>query len=257
MVRPQWQSAFTLLEVMLVLLILTILASSLVVPLSSQMAMRRQEETRRILDDAREALLGFAATHGRLPCPATATSRGEESFATGGDSRNGNCATFHDGFLPAATIGLSPLDPEGFVRDGWGAPANRVRYAVFGAGRSVGDVANPLTRANGMQQATLAALGDAPGYLVICGAGEASNAADCGPAANRLTRRAAFVLISLGANASQGTARGPDERRNLDGDGTFVAHEPMATAGNEYDDILTWVPVTVLAGRLLAAGRLP
>ncbi len=251
------QRAFTLLEVMLVMLILTILASSLVVPLSSQMAMRRQEETRRILDDAREALLGFAATHGRLPCPATATSRGVESFATGGDSRNGNCAAFHDGFLPAATIGLSPLDSEGFARDGWGAQANRVRYAVFGAGRSIGGVVNPLTRANGMQQATLAALGDAPGYLVICGAGDASNAADCGQAANRLTRRAAFVLLSLGANAAQGPESGSDERRNLDGDGTFVSHEPAATPGNEYDDILTWVPVTVLAGRLLAAGRLP
>ena len=42
---------FTLLEVMLVMLILTILVSGLAVPLSTQVAMRRHQETRRILDE--------------------------------------------------------------------------------------------------------------------------------------------------------------------------------------------------------------
>jgi len=28
-------------------------------------------------------------------------------------------------------------------------------------------------------------------------------------------------------------------------------------AGNEFDDTLTWVPVNVLVGRMIAAGRLP
>ena len=248
---------FTLLEVMLVILILTILVSGLAVPLATQVAMRRHEETRRILEDAREAVLGFAATHGRLPCPATAPGRGEESCATGGDSLTGNCSNFHDGFLPAASIGLSPLDPDGYARDGWGTPANRVRYAVFGNGRAIGGVTNPLTRASGMQQATLAALGDASGYLVICGVGDAANASGCGPAANQLTRRAAFVLLSSGPNAPQEPAAGTDERRNRDGDGVFVSRVPSSAAGNEFDDILTWVPVNVLAGRMIAAGRLP
>ncbi len=99
--------------------------------------MRRHEETRRILDEAREALLGFAAAHGRLPCPASAGSRGMESFAAGGDALNGNCSNFHGGFLPAASLGLPPLDPEGFARDGWGTHANRIRYAVFGDGRAL------------------------------------------------------------------------------------------------------------------------
>jgi len=250
-------NGFTLLEMMLVILILTILVSGLSVPLATQVAMRRQEETRRVLEDAREALLGFAATHGRLPCPATASSRGQESFAAGGDSLNGNCSTFHDGFLPAASIGLWPLDPEGFARDGWDTPANRVRYAVFGSGREIGGVANPFTRANGMQQATLAALGDAPGFLVICGVGDAANASGCGPAVNQLTRRAVFVLLSPGPNAARVPAAGTDEWRNRDGDGVFVSHVPSSAGGNEFDDTLTWVPVNLLAGRMIAAGRLP
>lgn len=251
------QGAFTLTEVALVMLVLTVLVSGLAVPLASQVAMRRHEETRRLLDDAREAVLGFATTHGRLPCPATAASRGEESFAPGGDSSNGNCANFHDGFLPAATIGLSPLDAEGFARDGWGTEANRIRYAVFGAGRAVGGVVNPMTRANGIQQATLAALGDASGFLVICTTGALATHSGCGPAANQLTRRAAFVLLSLGPTAALRPKPGSDEARNLDGSGVFISHETSAAPGNEFDDDLTWAPVTLVASRLIAAGRLP
>jgi len=248
---------FTLLEVMLVMLIVTILASGLIVPLSTQVAMRRHEETRRTLDDAREALLGFAAANGRLPCPATATSRGQESFAPGGSAAVGNCSNFHDGFLPAASLGLAPLDAEGFARDGWGTPANRVRYAVHGAGDAIGGVTNPLTRANGMRLATLDELGNASGYLVICGTGAATTPAGCGPAVNQLTRRAAFVLLSLGANAGGQPRAGSDESRNVDGDRVFVSHEFSDATGNGFDDYLTWVPINVLAGRMIAAGRLP
>jgi len=79
----------------------------------------------------------------------------------------------------------------------------------------------------------------------------------CGPAVNQLTRRAAFVLLSLGANAVDQPRTGNDESRNLDGDGVFVSHEFSDAAGNAFDDYLTWVPINVLAGRMIAAGRLP
>lgn len=250
------QRAFTLLEIVLVLLILAVLVTGLSVPLATQVAIRRHEETRRSFEEAREALLGFASAHARLPCPATLASRGMESFAPGGDALNGNCSSFHDGYLPSAAIGLPGLDADGFARDGWGAEANRIRYAVFGAGKSVGGVTNPLTRAHGIRQATLAALGDAPGFLVICNDGAQASASGCGPAANQLTRRAAFVLISPGPSAPQ-RPPGRDESRNLDGDGVFVSRETAAEPGNEFDDYLTWVPVNVLAGRLVSAGRLP
>lgn len=257
MIVPRGLRAFTLLELVLVMLVVAILVSGLAVPFASQMALRRQADTLRLLDESREALIGFAIANGRLPCPATATSHGLESFEPGADALSGRCADFHEGFLPGATLGLSPLDAQGFVRDGWGGEANRIRYAVFGAGRDVAGIANPLTRANGMQRATLAELGAAPSYLLVCASGEGLTSASCGAATNHLTRKAAFVLLSLGPNAAAIPRRGTDESRNVDGDGVFVSREASSAPSNEFDDLLTWVPVHLLASRLVAAGRLP
>jgi type II secretory pathway pseudopilin PulG len=257
-VTPRARSgAFTLLELAIVLFVLAVLASGLAAPLASQVSMRRQAETGRLLDEAREVLLGFAIANGRLPCPASVTSRGYESFEPGADALSGRCSNFHDGFLPGATLGFSPLDEGGFVRDAWGSESNRIRYAVFGAGQPVNGVTNPLTRVNGMQAATVAGLGEAPGYLLICASGEGVGTNSCGAAANQLTRRAAFVLLSLGPNAATAMRRGTDESRNLDGNGVFVSREAGARPGNEFDDLLAWVPVNLLVGRLVAAGRLP
>jgi hypothetical protein len=251
------QSAFSLLEVLVVALVLTLALSALAVPLAAQVALRRHEETRRLLDEAKEALLGFAAAHGRLPCPASESSRGMESFRPGGDASNGLCSHFHDGFLPGAALALSPLDADGFVRDAWMHPRNRIRYAVFGDGASINGIAQPLTRANGMQAASLPALGAASHYLLICSRANAASRSDCGPAANQLTRRAAFVLVSAGANAVAIPPPGSDEARNLDGNGVFVSREFSSVAGDEFDDIVQWVAVHLVVNRLILAGRLP
>ena len=251
------QRGFTFLEVLVALMVVALLASGIAMPLAAQVQQRRVEEARRQLDEAKEALLGFAAAHGRLPCPASASSRGEESFAVGGNAMTGACSNFHDGFLPAATLGLSPLDAEGFLRDPWGSPRNRVRYAVFGAGLAVNGVADALTRSNGMQAATLQGLGAASHYLYICASASGVTGSGCGAAANQLTRRAAFVLLSLGPNAPDEPPPASDEARNLDGDGVFVSREAGSGNANAFDDILSWVPVHLVASRLLAAGRLP
>lgn len=247
---------FTLIELMMVMLILTILVTGMAIPLTTQIVMRRYEETRRQLEEAKDALMGFAAAHGRLPCPASSTSNGTESFAAGGNAVNGSCSNFHDGFLPGASLGLSPLDGNGYVRDPWGTPSNRIRYAVFG-GVLVNGVANPLTRANGMQSATLTGLGAAANYLWICTTAATATNAGCGTAENQLTKRAAFVLVSTGPNAAAVMAPGPDESRNRGSGPVFVSHEISTVAGNEFDDLVTWVPISLLITRQVASGRLP
>lgn len=250
---------FSLLEVLIALLVLTLALTGLAMPVASQVGLRRQAETQRLLDEAREALLGFALLNGRLPCPATPASRGLEAFAAGGSVADGRCERFHDGLLPAATLGLPRLDEEGFARDAWGTGmAGRLRYAVFGNGQSLGGVANPFTRVNGMRAATLLSLGAAPDYLYICHSGSGATATDCGPAANQVTRRAAFVVLSHGPNASAVPAPATDEARNQDATPVFVARAGGAAGDpKSYDDTLAWSSVAMLASRMVAAGRLP
>ena len=235
---------------MIALGVMAVLASALALPLAAQLQMRRAEETRRLLDEARDALLGFAAAQGRLPCPATLASAGGEAFAPGGDPSNGLCATFHAGYLPGATLATTGLDAHGLVRDAWGSERNRLRYAV--AGDAINGVPQALTRVNGLQLATLPGVGAAPHHLFICTTGMGATPSGC-PAANQLTRRAAFVLLSTGPNGALEPAAGGDEARNLDGDAVFVSR----AGGPDFDDLVAWGSIHAVVNRLVVAGRLP
>ena len=255
--RTRRRRGFALLELAITLAVLAVLLTGLALPLAAQVQMRRQEELRRELEDARDAVMGFAAAHGRLPCPAVEGASGLEAFAPGGDASNGQCADFYGGFLPAATLGLHDVDGEGFARDPWTSPRNRLRYAVFGAGSAINGVTDALTRTDGMQAATLGGMGAAAHYLFICSSGREATAASCGPASRQLTRRAALVIFSLGPNAALPPPAGSDEARNVDGDPVFVSHEASLAGGQEFDDVLLWVPIHLVAHRLIVAGRLP
>ncbi len=59
--RPQ--HGFTLIELAIVLVILTILIGGLAVPLSAQIQARRIAETNKTLEEAREAVIGYAMSH--------------------------------------------------------------------------------------------------------------------------------------------------------------------------------------------------
>ena len=242
---------FTLIELVVAMLVLAILASGLAMPLAAQVAARRYDEARKQMDEARDALLGFAATHGRLPCPALAPG-GEEGFAPGGDALNGECASFGAGFVPGTALGIATAGGAGRVIDPWGLP---LRYAV--ASNTVNGVARPFTRANGLQAATLAGLGNASHFLFVCSSGALSSGSGCGPASAQLTRRAVFVLLCTGANGARVPQASSDEARNVDGNGVFVAREPGADGAGEFDDAVAWVSLPALAHRMLAAGRLP
>ena len=57
------QQGFTLIELAIVLVIVTILVGGLAMPLSAQIEARRISETRKTLEEAREAILGYAMSH--------------------------------------------------------------------------------------------------------------------------------------------------------------------------------------------------
>ncbi|HAN55905.1 MAG TPA: hypothetical protein DCQ77_06830, partial [Betaproteobacteria bacterium] len=126
------QRGFSLIEIAIVLFIVSLLLGGMLLPLAAQQDMRNQGDTQKQLTEAREALLGFAIANGRLPCPASAGSNGVESPATAATATTGvPCTNPYDGFLPAVTLGLAPIDAQGFAVDGWGGNTiNRIRYAV-------------------------------------------------------------------------------------------------------------------------------
>lgn len=248
----RYARGFTLTELAIVLLIVALLIGGLLMPMSSQVDLRNQSETQKRLADINDALLGYAAANGRLPCPAKVDSNGVEAPEGGGV-----CETPHGGFLPASTLGITPTNPNGFAVDAWNQP---IRYAVTTAN------GNAFTTAGSMRTSTIAAL--APD-LRIC-PGQVANPITNPGAANAacnglsLSTTAVAVIYSLGKNGSTG-GTGADESHNpnpntgVAADRAFISHlETPATAPQgEFDDIVVWLSPNVLYNRLIAAGQLP
>lgn len=66
------QAGFTLVELTIVLFIVALLSSGLMLGLSGQREQAMNKDARMQLETIREALIGYAMTNGRLPCPAPA-----------------------------------------------------------------------------------------------------------------------------------------------------------------------------------------
>ena len=247
-------AGFSLVELAIAVFVMALLLGGLIVPLQSQVESRRLEETNRILDRAREALLGFAAANARFPCPAAPGANGQESFASGGNAGNGDCSNFFNGFLPAATLGMTPVDASGYALDAWatGSTQNRIRYAVSNA--TVSGFTNPFTRTNGMRNAKMANIAGSS-LLYVCNGGTGVTGSDCGTATT-LSSSAIAVIWSLGENAASGGIS-TDESKNLDNNKIFVQAMFSTVAGAEFDDQLTWIGPPLVFNRLIAAGQLP
>ena len=233
---------FTLVELAMVLLIIAILIGGLLIPLSAQLDMRNRAETDRTLAEAREALLGYAAANGRLPCPATTASNGRASpeMCVGGQCV---CTNPWDGLLPAVTLGLHPTDGQGYAIDPWG---NRIRYAVTPANSSAFTSTSLRTAVQNFSLGTL--LPD----LHVCASATGITANDCG-ASDTLSSNAVAILIATGRNGP--TGHGADEAANLDPNRVFVSHTPAAdgAAGGEFDDVVSWLSPYILYSRMIAS----
>jgi len=266
---PRWQRAFTLVELAVVLAIVGLLLGSLMYTLSAQVEQRAREETQRRLEQAREALLGYALAHGRLPCPASGAATGVESPAGGGE-----CTNYRDGFLPAVTLGFQPVDDQGFAVDAWN---NRIRYAVarnLNAASCIGTSGVPhFTAAAALKQNGMSCLPNTT-ELLICKSSATTPApvpGDCGLASNTVTNSnpsgsVVAVILSPGKNHAVAptavaalAASKPDEAANLDNNTVFIARTPgpAGVPGGEYDDMVIWISVGSFYGRLATAGILP
>jgi len=250
-------AGFTLTELAVVFAIVALLIGGAMMTLSAQVDVRNTEETQRRLEAAREAVLGFAIANRRLPCPAVSGATGVEALSSGTAADGGPCTTNYGGFLPAQTIGLLPVDAQGYGVDVWG---NRIRYAVANL---ITGCTGTATTPHFTSKANLKANGVScqPNDLDICTTATGSTATACASGAVRLVSSdtAAIVIFSTGKNGAITSAHGPDEAENIDGDRVFVSRVfgGPNTGGGAYDDQLLIVPVGVLYSRLIAAGVLP
>ncbi len=260
---------FSLIEMAVVLMIVGLLLAGLLPTISSQIEQQRTHETRKQLDEIQQALIGFAIANGRLPCPASVSpvSNGQESFCTNATGActatntttmyqsHGNCSNLFNGFVPAAALGIMPVDAQGYMLDGWN---NRIRYAVYDY--DPGGVPNTFTRADGMKSATMSKIADPNTELLyICVSATGITVSNCGTAAaNKLTDKVPVVIYSTGKNGGYG-GTGLDEAANLNGNRVFVSHTPTpsTTTNGEFDDLVIWLSPNILFNRMVAAGKLP
>ncbi|GGY38521.1 prepilin-type N-terminal cleavage/methylation domain-containing protein [Pseudoduganella albidiflava] len=230
------QPGFTLVEIAIVLVVVGLLVGGLITPLSTQLEQRRVADTQRAMEEAREALVGFAALNGYLPCPAV-------SAANGLEARDGErCAgERRAGFLPWATLGMPKLDSWGHI----------FMYSVTPAFADSGDRFRLATPRD-----ITVATRDATGNLV---AATAPN--DIPAVIVSMGKNGYGGFSDLGVRAADAGAGNADEKANMSLAGTAYiargASDNAALPGGAYDDLVVWVSPNVLFNRLIAAGRLP
>ncbi|MBO6557819.1 MAG: type II secretion system protein [Pseudomonadales bacterium] len=216
------QRGFNLVELAIVIVIVGLLIGGLVTPLSTQQDIAKRAHTGNQLQEIHDALLGYAARTGRLPCPATATSAGESS-----PSLATNACTSYNGFVPARTLDLDgSFDNNSLLLDDW---LNPVRYSLTSA--SGGAFSNTLT---------LALVPD----LQICAESACTTV---------LANTAVAVVYSTGEDGT--TTTSADQLENMDDDNVFVTRTISEATGAEFDDQVVWMSPNTLVFQLVRAGR--
>lgn len=263
---PRHAQGFTLTEIAVVMVIVALLLGGMLMPLSAQQDSRYRADTDAALNDIREALLGFAAVNGRLPCPAQANLANDGVNAAGVEATTGaganlacactsvtsdiaqaggsTCPTADGstvwGVLPWTTLGLPEQDP-------WG---NRYTYRVtnmFARGAGQTTFGATCTPSSNPTQAGFALC--TQGGITILTAASSTTLASNVPViviAHGKTGGGGYGTTGTQAPLS-GTA---DEQENYNADATFVSNTTM-------DDQLRWIPLGLLMNRMLSASKLP
>lgn len=285
------QSGFTLVEIAIVLLIVTILLGYTVALFPRQQQLKQYRALNQDMDRVVEAIVGFAQVNGRLPCPSLPASVGIEA-----NSANG--CIFYGGFVPVNTLGLDGrFNEDSLLLDPWGNP---YRYYVTDVDTDLAGVIgnSDFTAPGEMRNIGLVDL-DADGYLdldgryIICDAAGTSTDDRCtgagqvfgrffdggGPPNNRYAG-APFVLLSMGKNWNEAAPAG-DELENSGADLTTTDFAmPPGPSGAQYllknvgagettfvrrpggladdfDDVVRWVSPNILFSRMVQSGKLP
>ncbi len=222
------QSGFTLVEMAIVLLIITLALGGLLTPMARQSERKHMDDTQAQLDDIRAALLGYAVSHKHLPCPDS------DLPPDGLENRNGANCIGYSGTLPWQDLGIG-------AEDAWG---RHFSYAATPAFAS----SSPAFSLNDSGNLTVKSSSGSGGVTYL------SNAV--------------AVVVSHGINGlgAPGTGTSPasaDELDNSNGGTTFVSRGittaydiSQSNTQSEFDDLVMWLPSSLLFNQMVAAGQL-
>lgn len=235
-------SGFTLTELAIVLVIVSLLIGGMLMPLSAQQDYRDIAETEKSLSEAREALIGFAVVNRRFPRPAISAVNGAEKSQCAGASvaiREAACT----GFIPWETLGVKKLDAWNKI----------IRYSVtpgFAGGIVIGtDIPIALTTVatKNIRTRDASISADAPLATSV-------------PAVVFSQGKHNWGTDNAGNTFPDSSSNNGDEDANNAGPTTFYSRliaADTALPGGEFDDIVAWIPATLLFNRMISAGQLP
>ena len=102
-------SGFTLVEIAVVLVILALLLATVLGPLATRLEAEERQRAQDELSEIKEAILGFAVSNGRMPCPDIDGDGAEDRTAGACTDPIGN--TYVIAGLPWQTLGVDREDP--------------------------------------------------------------------------------------------------------------------------------------------------
>jgi len=213
----------------------TLLVSALGGPRSDA---ARERQTLVVMGQAKEALIGYALHHGRLPRPAISATNGQESPLP--CASESSCT----GFLPWVTLGVS-------AQDGWG---KLLHYSV-----SPDFTQWPIMTSAAVGGKRVLTRLDSGALAFLAGQPECSLRAQCVPAVLLSTGRYNLGTSPQGIAQSNGAQGNVDEIQNNSGFNDFIsrrASSDPARPGGEFDDLVTWIPLRLLYLRMSASGQL-
>lgn len=236
---------FSLVEMAIVLMIVGLLLGGLIPTLSAQIETQHISETRRQMNEIKEALVGFAIINGRLPCPADGPTApggadyGKELVTGSGVSASCTLATTR-GVLPWVTLGTTEADA-------WGRRFTYRVTATYADGHD-GTDETTCTTATGVSFQLCSSAN-----LNVKATSGGSNVATDVPAVVVSHGKNGLGAYPAGGGAQIGTATG-DENENANDTTDFVSKDQ---AQDGFDDLVVWLSPNTLANRMVTVGKLP
>lgn len=238
------ESGFTLVEIAVVLVIISLLVGSFIGSFSGRIDTTRREATKKELAEIKQVLLAYVYVNGTplaLPCPDTdVPPDGISNGAGGGVCTSGTAV----GTLPWITLGMGRQDAWGTQYSYWveadyanNNPGNGFDLDTASGGGQINTRVNNLARAI------------APNAVaVIFSRGKNGLGGISSEGVNR-------DVIPAAGNGHD------DELDNADNDEVFMSRfntdEGVTAAGGAFDDILIWINTYEIKAKMVEAGKLP